>query len=87
MIVRGLIRLLSLAALAAAGWWLARAFKRKPAVAARRPAAPPAKDATMVRDRVCNTFLPRNSAIVERVGDEPHYFCSESCRRRFLQAS
>jgi YHS domain-containing protein len=87
VILRGLIRLLSLAALAAAGWWLARAFRRKPQAPPRRPAAPAAGDATMVRDRVCNSFLPRSSAIVERIGDEPHYFCSEACRRRFLQAS
>ena len=38
----------------------------------------------MVRDRVCNTFLPRTSALAERVGGETHYFCSESCRLRFL---
>ncbi len=40
----------------------------------------------MVRDRVCNTFLPRSRAIVERDADGEHFFCSETCRNRFLAA-
>jgi len=39
----------------------------------------------MVRDRVCNTFLPRSRAIVEKTGGEEHFFCSDRCRRRFLE--
>jgi YHS domain-containing protein len=38
----------------------------------------------MVRDRVCNTFLPQSRALELEVGGERHYFCSESCRDRFL---
>jgi YHS domain-containing protein len=37
----------------------------------------------MVRDRVCNTFLPEEKALrVEEDGEE-HFFCSEACRDRF----
>ena len=38
----------------------------------------------MVRDRVCNTFLPRSRALTERVGSDEHFFCSERCRGAFL---
>jgi len=38
----------------------------------------------LVRDKVCNTFLARDSAISARVGRETLYFCSEDCRRRHL---
>jgi hypothetical protein len=38
----------------------------------------------MVRDRVCNTFLPQSRALELKVGDERHYFCSEGCRDRYL---
>ena len=68
---------------AVAGWLISRLIR-----GATRPAAPgrgqTRREGEMVRDRVCNTFLPRSSALVERVGRETHYFCSESCRTRFL---
>lgn len=70
---------------AVAGWLISRVIR-----GAARPAAPGRGQnrrevaGDMVRDRVCNTFLPRSSALVERVGRETHYFCSETCRIRFL---
>ncbi|HET6371879.1 MAG TPA: hypothetical protein VFG76_01135, partial [Candidatus Polarisedimenticolia bacterium] len=33
----------------------------------------------LVRDRVCNTFLPRQRAVGLRAGGETLYFCSEDC--------
>jgi YHS domain-containing protein len=41
----------------------------------------------MVRDRVCNTFLPVDRALRAGRHGETHYFCSEACRTRFLHAS
>lgn len=38
----------------------------------------------LVRDRVCNTFLPRSSALVAAVNGETAFFCSETCRDRAL---
>ena len=71
---------------AVAGWLISRLIRG--AGRSTRSAAPGrARDrpaGEMVRDRVCNTFLPRSGALVERVGSEMHYFCSESCRSRFL---
>ena len=38
----------------------------------------------LVRDRVCNTFLPRSQALVAAVGGETAFFCSATCRDRAL---
>ena len=45
---------------------------------APRPA--PATD--MVRDRVCDTFLPRARALVAVVDGREQHFCSVECRDR-----
>jgi hypothetical protein len=53
-----------------------------------RPAAQPA-DATgattLVRDRVCDTFLPRSRALVATVDGHEQHFCSPACRDRALR--
>jgi hypothetical protein len=38
----------------------------------------------LVRDRVCNTFVPRSHALVASVHGEPAFFCSATCRDRAL---
>jgi hypothetical protein len=40
---------------------------------------PPAR---LVRDRVCNTFLPRDRALTVRIGGREEHFCSPACRDR-----
>lgn len=40
----------------------------------------------LVRDRVCNTFLPRERALHAVVGGQEEHFCSPVCRDRALQA-
>jgi len=82
-----LSRLLYLIFVVLLGWLIGRLFG-----AARRGSVRPGRDSrrvsdqgAMVRDRVCNTFLPRSRAVVARLGDEDHFFCSERCRRRFLE--
>jgi YHS domain-containing protein len=34
----------------------------------------------LVRDPVCSTYIPRDSAIAGRVGGETRYYCSTACR-------
>jgi uncharacterized protein len=34
----------------------------------------------LVRDPVCSTYVPRDSAIAARVGGETRYYCSTACR-------
>jgi len=41
----------------------------------------------LVRDRVCNTFLPRERAIRTVIAGREEYFCSTSCRDRALAES
>jgi YHS domain-containing protein len=53
---------------------------------APRASGPPAAMPT-VRDRVCNTFLPRERALVARIDGRDEYFCSEECRRKARRAA
>ncbi len=46
--------------------------------------APPAR-VPMVRDRVCNTFLPRDRAVSAVVDGREDYFCSDRCRAQALE--
>jgi hypothetical protein len=39
----------------------------------------------MVRDRVCDTFLPRSRALVATVAGREQHFCSPACRDRALR--
>ncbi|ANM29249.1 hypothetical protein ABI59_06080 [Acidobacteria bacterium Mor1] len=41
----------------------------------------------MVRDKICNTFLAKESALIVQEGDREHYFCSEGCRKTFLEGA
>jgi hypothetical protein len=41
----------------------------------------------MVRDRVCNTFLPRQRALRAVVGGREEHFCSAACRDRALHTA
>ena len=41
---------------------------------------------TMVKDEVCNTYLPKQDAIRLVHEGREHYFCSEDCKRKFLES-
>jgi YHS domain-containing protein len=38
----------------------------------------------LVRDRICNTYLPKDRALTLSESGQIHYFCSEGCRSRHL---
>ena len=38
----------------------------------------------LVRDKVCNTFLPKSKALELTAAGEIRYFCSMECRSAFL---
>lgn len=40
----------------------------------------------LVRDPVCSTYIPRESAITARVGGETRYYCSTACRDKDADA-
>jgi YHS domain-containing protein len=56
----------------------------------RQVTPPPAAGALapeeMVRDSVCQTFIPRKNALVARVSGADQYFCSAACRDKALEA-
>jgi hypothetical protein len=66
--------------------FLLRAFQpdapRRPTRTGAPPSPPPGPD--LVRDRVCNTFLPRDRAVQAVVGTREEHFCSAACRDRAL---
>ncbi|MGQ9470083.1 MAG: YHS domain-containing protein [Candidatus Aminicenantales bacterium] len=39
----------------------------------------------MVKDEICQTYLPEEEALQEKSEGKIYYFCSETCRRRFLE--
>ena len=41
----------------------------------------------MVRDPACGRHVAQRSAVVASRGGERFYFCSDACRRAFLEAS
>jgi len=61
------------------------------ALAGRRRVVPPAPRGAaggdLVRDRVCNTFVPRDRALQARLGQGEEFFCSSACRDRALAES
>ena len=71
--------------------WIVRsvlaAQKDRPARSGAGTPKVPATEGRMVRDRVCNTFLPVGRAIVVEHEGAPHYFCSDRCRSSFLDRS
>ncbi|MFO7867482.1 MAG: transcriptional regulator [Candidatus Aminicenantes bacterium] len=54
--------------------------------ASRRVSSSSRKTGMMVKDNVCNTYLPEEDAIKEKLDGEIHYFCSEKCRDKFLES-
>lgn len=39
----------------------------------------------MVKDEMCNTYLPEENALTEKLDGQEYYFCSKECRERFLE--
>jgi len=79
------IRRLFWIVVAALVYWVLRRLGRAAAqeVPARR-ADSPRFEGAMVRDRECQTFLPRARALSVRADDGEHFFCSAGCREAFL---
>lgn len=40
---------------------------------------------TMVKDEVCNMYIPKDEALREVKDGREYYFCSQACRSRFLE--
>lgn len=44
------------------------------------------KTGMMVKDNVCQTYLPEEDALKEKYKGETLYFCSKKCRDSFLKS-
>jgi len=91
MIFRGLIRVVEFLLVilivrivlrGLAGMFAAAAPARRQAP----PSSPPRVIEDLVRDPVCNTFVPRSRALAARVDGRETLFCSAACRDRALAA-
>lgn len=76
-----LLRLLILALLIAAVAWVLT--RRGRVATGGRSGAPSGGVRPLVQDPVCKTFVPKETAIVVRRGDEDFYFCGRECAERF----
>lgn len=54
-----------------------------------QPAPKPRRQAQgiMVKDEVCNTYIPKEEAIREVRDGQERFFCSEECRRKSHEKS
>jgi uncharacterized protein len=77
----GLIRLAFYAVLIYFAYTVYRAWR---ALTRPRPAPqqPRQIQGVMVKDEVCNTYIPKDEAIREVRGGQERFFCSEECRRK-----
>lgn len=66
--------------------FLTRGLSGSPARATGARRAPPRSQGAqdLVRDRICNTFVPRDRAIFAPIAGRDEAFCSEACRDRAL---
>jgi uncharacterized protein len=51
----------------------------------KAPRQPKQISGIMVKDEVCNTYLPKEDAIKEIVEGKEYFFCSKDCRQKFLE--
>ncbi|MGQ9673402.1 MAG: hypothetical protein ACUVV5_09755 [Candidatus Aminicenantales bacterium] len=58
-------------------------FPQKHRRSAHQPPGQPS--GMMVKDEMCNTYLPREDAILENIDGKEYFFCSRECRQKFLE--
>ena len=64
---------------------LFRLFLR-PAAPRRKVKSPPPTQGLMVKDEACNTYLPKEDAIRFNFEGREYYFCSNTCKQKFLES-
>jgi len=77
-----MIRLLIFLLLGYIGYRVVKALMApKPAVSV----SPARNSEETVQDPVCGTYVAKADAIVGKLGDERHYFCSMACLEKFRE--
>ena len=65
-------------------YWLYRFFKVLNK-GSKTPKAVKQPSGIMVKDEICNTYLPKEDAYKEEYAGKDYYFCSQECRQKFLE--
>lgn len=79
-----LFRFLILVILAYVVFLFVRIWRAMKRAGERTP--PRAIQGIMVKDEICNTYVPREEALREVRDGREHFFCSEECRKKFLKS-
>ena len=81
--LQGLIRILFFALLVYIFVQVVRFFQAIKA-RTRPPRTSKLTSGIMVKDEICNTYLPKEDAIKEIHQGKEYYFCSRECQKSFL---
>ncbi len=84
--IRGFLRLIFYAIVFYVAYKIIRLFQNP----GKKSGPAPAQDAkriqgVMVKDEICNTYVPREEALREVREGKEHFFCSAECRRKFIE--
>jgi YHS domain-containing protein len=81
----GLMRIILYALLAYIVYKSIRFFQK---LGQKSPSSPKSKQISglMVKDAICNTYLPQEDAIKEIQEGKEYFFCSKECCQKFLES-
>jgi len=65
--------------------YLAYRFFKKLITRTPPPPHKPSLSGMMVKDEICNTYVPKEEAIREVFTGKEYFFCSKECRTKFLE--
>jgi uncharacterized protein len=82
--IAGIIKIIFYAILAYIGYLFFRFF-RALNKASKPPRASKGTSGIMVKDDICNTYIPKENAIRHVYEGKEYYFCSSECRQKFLE--
>lgn len=84
--LQGFLRIIFYALLAYIVYKFIRLYQK---LSQKRFSPPQSKQSSglMVKDEICNTYLPKEDAIKELKEGKEYFFCSKECRQKFLESN
>jgi uncharacterized protein len=83
--ITGIFKIILYAFLAYIFYLLIRFFQAINRRSKSQRKAPNPPSGIMVKDIICNTYLPKEDAIREVYEGKEYFFCSNECRQKFLE--